>query len=45
MKMLNLAWHSADEFDNDNKLQNIVIIIVACMFLHLLGSEYCKQQD
>ena len=36
MKMLNLAWHSADEFDNDgdkDKPQNIVIITVACMFL------------
>lgn len=46
--MLNLAWHSADEFDNDrdqDKPQNIVIIIVDCMFLYLIGSQYCKQQD
>lgn len=40
MKMLNLTWLSADEFDNDrdeDKLRNImiIIIIVACMFLYL----------
>lgn len=45
MKMLNLAWHSTDEFDNgraEDKLQNImIVIIVACMFLYLL--VYCKK--
>lgn len=48
MKMLNLAWHSADEFGNDrdkDKPQNIVIIIVDCMLVHPWGSQYCKQQD
>lgn len=48
MKMLNLARHSADEFDTDrdgDKLQNIMIIAVACMFLHLFMKDYCKQKD
>lgn len=48
MKMLNLVRHSADEFDTDrdrDKLHNIMIITVACMFLHLFVEDYCKQKD
>lgn len=38
----------ANEFNADReevKLQDVVIIVAACVFLHLVGSQNSKQQN